>query len=166
MRLGADFSFYLNPIMGDVWESSQERKGKAIFWKSTFHFQVENLILKSFPWVPLTVLSFSSSGEHIPLVEHYARNGFAFAAKPPRRVCSTPAARNAQTLVDPNASPFCPCVLSLGKPFSNSDTATRNHVRFYKFRIVRMPFQPGAGPGHFRNHTQQFTPCDATTRRS
>ena len=58
--------------------------------------------------------------------------------------------RSRPTPVDPNAIPMCSDALSLVKPFSSSDTATRNHVKFDQIRIDRTPVQPGSGSGHFR----------------
>ena len=58
--------------------------------------------------------------------------------------------RSRSTLADPNAFPMCSRVLSLVKPFSNSGTAPRNHVRFDQVRVNRTPFQPGSGSGHVR----------------
>ena len=45
--------------------------------KRNAHFQLENLILKYFPWAPLTHSEKSSSGSAIFFTKHYARSGLA-----------------------------------------------------------------------------------------
>ena len=67
-----------------------------------------------------------------------------------RSKCVSCYMRSRSTLADPNAFPMCSRVLSLVKPFSNSGTAARNHVRFDQVRVNRTPFQPGSGSGHVR----------------